>query len=228
MAEIPWGQKESEILEFKGRDALKDLFSIGREVVAMLNATGGEIWVGVKEEQGRAVAPEPIDKPEIAGQRVQDYLVDSIEPRLGTEEVRIDEVSDEAEGVVLRLVVRPRDMSQPYALLKQTGRHFLRRFGDRVVTMSREELLRASKGQDTQETVVESAIRQALEWRKKAKGHFPDRFWLFLRPAEKLEIDIQDRSVLEMLQVPARTGNRAMGWGFAGRLVDHWEAGRGS
>lgn len=53
----PLGQVESVRLEFKGRDARP--IDIGRAVVALLNASGGNIWWGVKAEGEKATAEEP-------------------------------------------------------------------------------------------------------------------------------------------------------------------------
>ena len=52
------GKAESDRLEFKEAEALRRPANIGREVVGFLNADGGEIWIGVKEEHERAVGYE--------------------------------------------------------------------------------------------------------------------------------------------------------------------------
>jgi hypothetical protein len=57
---IPLGETESQKLEFKGKDALKHLPNVSRAVVAMLNTAGGDIWIGLGEEQGRAVRVDAI------------------------------------------------------------------------------------------------------------------------------------------------------------------------
>jgi predicted HTH transcriptional regulator len=103
---IPLGQRESQRLEFKGADALKDPEKIAREVVAMLNAEGGEIWVGLREEEGRAVAVEAIPNAEAEGRRLLDYLVDTVEPPLRGNEVDV-KPQNEGEGTVLRVVAAP-------------------------------------------------------------------------------------------------------------------------
>src|SRR6185295_20094854 len=93
-------------LEFKGIDALKDPEKIAREVVAMLNAQGGKVWVGLREEDGRAVAVEPIADPEREKGRLLNYLVDTIEPAISNSMVNI-EVQDQGQGAVLDIVVGP-------------------------------------------------------------------------------------------------------------------------
>ena len=77
---IPLGQPEGERLEFKGRDVLRHLSNVSREVVAMLNASGGDIWIGLVEEQGRAVRVEAIENPAREINRLRDHFSDAIEP----------------------------------------------------------------------------------------------------------------------------------------------------
>ena len=77
---VPLGRKEDFHLELKGRDALDDPEKIAREVVAFLNAEGGDVWVGLGEEAGRAVKVEPIPDPEREQRRLVDYLIETIEP----------------------------------------------------------------------------------------------------------------------------------------------------
>lgn len=212
MINVPFGQKESLTLEFKGRDTLQDLSAVGREVVAMLNAQGGEIWVGLREEQGRAVLVERLEKPELERQRLRDYLVDSIEPRLSSEEVVIDEVADDTGQVVLRLKVKPKESNRPYALLKQNARYFLTRFEDRLRLMTREEIFQArSKGHPS---TSEELIRKALENRESAAKEHRKRLWLRIAPDNAPEIDVQSEEIRLALMEPKVTGNRESGWNF--------------
>lgn len=81
---IPLGQKEGPRLELKGADVLKDPEKIAREIVAMLNAEGGEVWVGLREEGNRAVAVEEIADPEGEQRRLLDFLGDVVEPSLSS------------------------------------------------------------------------------------------------------------------------------------------------
>lgn len=213
MPEIPFGQKESATLEFMGRETLEDLFLIGREVVAFLNAGGGEVWVGLREEQGRAVLVEGIEKPELERQRMLEYLVDSIEPRLTAAEVAFAEVVDEVGQVVLQLRVSPRESSRPYALLKQTGRHFLKRFADRVVTMSREEI-RAAFAERGGERAALDLLGEALEERSAAANEHRHRLWMRIAFGEALSLDVQASEINEALWEPRVTGNRSIGWNY--------------
>jgi predicted HTH transcriptional regulator len=111
-AEPLLGRDEGPQLEFKSREALEDLAKVGREVVGMLNAEGGEVWVGVREEAGRAVAVEALADPGLARQRLRDYLADSLEPRLQAE-VAVEVVEWQGSPALLRIEIRPRRERQP-------------------------------------------------------------------------------------------------------------------
>ncbi len=50
---VPIDQPEGERLEHKSLAALAEPDKIAREAVAMLNSQGGEVWIGIKEGQGR-------------------------------------------------------------------------------------------------------------------------------------------------------------------------------
>ncbi|MGH7150971.1 MAG: AlbA family DNA-binding domain-containing protein, partial [Planctomycetota bacterium] len=138
---IPLGEPESQTLEFKGAGALKDLASISREVVAMLNSRGGDVWIGIEEREGRGASVEGIPDAEREARRLRDHLVDSIHPSPSAEEVSLSCASDETGRSVLLVRARPRKERKPYAFRKEGGWHFLLRVGDRVRPMSREEFL---------------------------------------------------------------------------------------
>ena len=59
----------------QGAEALKTPEIVARGVVAMLNADGGEVWVGLREENERAVVVESIQDREREARRLLDYLV---------------------------------------------------------------------------------------------------------------------------------------------------------
>ncbi|HMQ23082.1 MAG TPA: ATP-binding protein, partial [Planctomycetota bacterium] len=77
------GDRESAQLEFKSirivDDAGRALSTIGREVVAMLNTTGGRIWIGVEEENEVAVriSGTTLTKINDLRSRLANYIVDS-------------------------------------------------------------------------------------------------------------------------------------------------------
>jgi hypothetical protein len=214
MADSPLGKREDSRLEFKGRDALKSPEKIAREVVALLNADGGEVWVGIREEGGRAVAVEPIEKVEVEQRRLHDYLIDKIEPSMTEAEVKVKVQEVEEEGRVLRVTVQPEPSRRPYAFLERGARLFVIRVGDRIRPMEREEILRTDgRGQGR----LNEAMQKVLRERGKLQSEGEDRFWLRLEPEEELDLKINERmpEFEEYLQQPQRTGNRLSGRSFA-------------
>jgi hypothetical protein len=205
---IPLGIKESHRLELKGAEALKEPEKIAREVVAMLNADGGEIWVGLREEGGRAVAVEAIPDAEKEERRLLDYLIDTIEPPLSGHEVDVT-VQDEGDGAVLRIAVVPDPARRPYAFLRKGGRHFVIRIKDRIRPMTRDEVFmpgQVSPSLESAETKIREEKNAILE---KGIG----LFWLRLQPVSEVEIEL--RTHRELLIDPERSGNRRGGWDFA-------------
>jgi len=206
------GKKEDQRLEFKGAEALKEPEKIAREVVAMLNAEGGDVWVGLREEGGRAVAVEPVSDPGTEERRLLDFLVDTIEPPVSGGEVSVKSV-DEGEGTVLRIVVSPNPARKPYAFLRKGGRHFVIRVGDRIRPMAREEIF--FRGPQVNREALERAEAKVLEERNSVLKAGAERFWLSMEPAALVSLDIQNPRYEEFLQDPRRTQNRPSGWNFS-------------
>jgi Putative DNA-binding domain len=209
---VPLGEKEGPRLEFKGADALKDPEKIAREVVAMLNAQGGKVWVGLREEDGRAVAVEPIADPEREKGRLLNYLVDTIEPAISNSMVNI-EVQNQGQGAVLDIVVGPAAAAKPYAFLRKTGRHFVIRVGDRIRPMTREEIFHVADPATGDR--LKTSISKVIEERKEVFAKGEALFWMRLEPAVEVSLDIQDPRLEEFLQNPQATGNRDSGWNFS-------------
>jgi Putative DNA-binding domain len=214
VSRLPLGRKEDFHLEFKGRDALDEPEKIAREVVAFLNAKGGEVWVGLGEEDARAVKVEPIPDPERAQRRLLDSLIETVEPSPSGEEVRVEVVEEgEGEGAVLRVSIQPDERRGPYAFFRKGGRHFVVRIADRIRPMSREEIFSAQPtGGDER---LQQALDRVLSERSKLQEERKEGFWLRLEPVEALDLDLQDRRFEEILRDPVRTGNRPQGLGFA-------------
>lgn len=208
MTLVPLGQREGAKLEFKGRDALKKPASIGREVVAMLNAEGGEIWIGVTEQEGRAVAIEPLENLEQARSALQDHLIDTIEPTPISGEIVVEQQTGAEGGLLLRVLVRPNAARGPYAQRNREGRLFVKRVEDRTRPMSRDEIF--SRGGQTADQ-VESARQRIRTERKDIR----ECLWLFIKPVPPVELDLQKPEFRDYLTDPARTGNRLHGWTFA-------------
>ena len=212
MKRIPLGQSETSTLEFKQKDSLTHPESIGREIVGMLNSTGGEVWIGIKEQDGIAVSLDPINDPESAQRSLRDYLMDVLEPPPG-DEVNIEIERDQAGRAIMRVRVRPSDDRKPYALLKRSGRHFFIRSGDRLRPMTREEIfpLRARSTDASDLSAAAAGLRKEREGHER-KGERV--YWIALKPQPSATIDIQNPVIRCYLQDATHTGNRPHGWNF--------------
>lgn len=211
MAEkIPLGEKESLHLEFKSREALKRPEMIAREVVAMLNAQGGVVWVGLRDDDHRAVEVEPIPGAERERRRLRDYLVDTIEPSPESDEVAVDVVAAD-RGEILRIEAHPKPDRLPYAHLKESGRWFVVRISDRTRPMTREEIFRSPQA----DTARGTAILEILKERKRIQEAAGEKLWLALKPVPAVELDLQDGRLKALLLDPALTDNRRSGWSFS-------------
>lgn len=212
---VPLGEKENLHQEFKSRDALKKLETIAREVVAMLNAEGGMVWVGLRDENDRAVAVETIPNADREQRRLRDYLVDTIEPSPAGREVEVEVVSVEGEGEILRVRSKPERGRAPYAHLKEGGRLFVLRTSDRVRPMTREEVSERFRTAAPQREEAQKQAAERLLGRRTAVEKEPGLFWLGIEPTREIEIDLHDPKYTEYLMDPAQTGNRRAGWSFA-------------
>lgn len=213
MVEVPLGKCESEVLELKGRDALKDRRSLARAVVAFLNSEGGDLWVGIREEGGRAASLEPIPDADREREALIDSLADTIEPSPRAGEIRIDTVTMD-EGDVLRVTVS-QGSHGPYAHLASSGgRYYLSRLASRVRPMTREQLRRAFQESEEPCGRPEQVKRRVLEERERLQKLGEKRIWMQIAPVEELEIDIEAEELRELLEAPEASGNRR-----AGRVV---------
>ncbi len=210
MKSIPLGQQETGTLEFKRKDSLSDPESIGREVVGMLNSNGGEIWIGIREEAGTAVALDPVSDPEGARQSLRDYLTDALEPSPQGDEVETRIERDNLGQAVLCIRVRPSENRRPYALLKRGGRHFLIRTEDRLRVMAREEVLQPH----SDATGLPGAEKKLREQGEDHRTKRENVYWIALKPCSEVTVDIQDPKISNYLKDASLTGNRPHGWNF--------------
>lgn len=219
--QIPLGERESQRLEFKSAEALKQPEKIAREVVGMLNAEGGEVWVGLREEDGRAVEIEPIESAESRKERLLDHLVDVLVPSPISGELEIEVVAlPEAtpqEGRLLVVHCRPQEGRRPYAWIDR-GWSFVVRVDARLRPMEREEVRRhfvaaPSAGGD-EEKGIERAQAQIVSERDELRAQQESLLWLAVEPARPLGLGISPQLVKELLEDPAETGNRRSGWNF--------------
>lgn len=211
------GKREDQRLEFKSSDTLNDPITIAREVVGMLNADGGEVWIGVEEKDGVAAAVKGIPDPERAKQRLLDFLLDTLDPSPSPEEVAIETMPPDTEPALLVVKVKPRTKGSeraPYAFRKRGGWHFVRRVGARNHPMTRQEVFgpTLTKGNDEEVERAKEKLVKARETVRREPG-----LWLGLQPARKLDLQLQERyrQVEQIVLDPAATGNREAGWHFA-------------
>lgn len=216
MNDFPIGERESQELEFKGRDVLADLSRIARETVGMLNATGGVIWIGIGESSGLATAIEPIEDSGSACRRLQDHLVDTIEPSPTAGEVAVDaiQLGSGLDGGVLRLRVTPDPARSPYAYIRGGGRFFVTRISDRLRMMSREEVLGRS-GQAPVESALERAERELERKRAEAQAAYRGYLWLYLLPMQRMNLRFSRAELESRLRERSWTGDRPYGYRFS-------------
>jgi len=222
------GKAETYRLEFKAADILKKPVKVAREVVAFLNADGGDLWVGVGEEEGRAVRLETISDIEGELSRLRDHLLDTIEPV-----VRIPgDVRLTSEGGLLHVAV-VKGQHPPYAQ-RDGGRHFWIRADARLRDMSREEIARAFNAPIGNADRLTGIVRDLLRAQAEEGAARPS-LWIRLVLTEPLSIDFTDTGTKvqfeSWLRDPSATGNRRSGWNFVNDyarpkfLYDHVEQG---
>ncbi len=207
-SQVPLGRRESQILEFKSAEALRNPFSISREVVGMLNSKGGSTWIGIKEANGIAVEAEDIPQVEQKRQALLDHLMEVIEPRLRPEDLSVHTVKCEGKDVLV-VRVEERRSAGPFALVKDGGRHFVVRIDHRNRPMTREEIFpRDASSPST--TPAASLIE--LRDRELARGR--SGLWVGVLPVPALEVDTQSKELAALLVDPGLSGNRESGWNF--------------
>lgn len=213
----PIGRKEGQHLALKRRDLLHGVgpVALAREAVAMLNADGGEVWIGLAEEGGVATRVEPIARAPLEASRLREWLVDLVVPPLVHDEIRVDAI-----GGVLRITVVPRADCRPYALKGRGGAlYFPVRMEDRIRPMALTERQVAATGTGS-ETGLERAIESLLDERQELQRRRTDGLLLQIRPVGTIALDGRQDEIAEMLQDPERTGNRPSGWSFANPYVE--------
>lgn len=208
---IPLGRREDLHLELKPAEALDRPEVIGRVVVAMLNAEGGDIWIGVRDQGGTAVELQGIPEANRAAASLRDSLIDRLDPSPLPQEVQIEAVPQDDEISVLRVHVEPTKERGPYALVKSGGWHFPVRVGSRIRPMSRREIFRHLGRGSVDESGLDAAIEKVVSAREPSR----DSMWLRFEPATEIEIDLRSPLFEELLADPAASGNRDTGWHFA-------------
>lgn len=215
MTEIPVGMREGPSLEFKAAEAADQPLQIAREVVGMLNAEGGEIWIGMKEDpDGKGVA-EGLNDAEGVRRRILDCLVETIEPSVDESEILIKEVHS-----LLCIYVTPEDSHRPYALVRGAQREFPKRIADRLRPMTREELFQQIKSASTSSEEARFRLEQRREELLQQVHPSEGALWIRIEPEAALDLTLElaNRDVdtpgnlIGFLINPALSGNRETGW----------------
>lgn len=219
MSDVPLGQREGTRLEFKRADVLQRPESVAREVVAMLNAEGGDVWVGVEEENGFGVRVTPVKDAERERGRLLDHLADTIEPTPSGADVIVDAVSD-AAGDVLVVRVKP-GPRKPYAQLKGDARRYIKRVDDRLRPMARDDLRELFATESKADDALEAARRSLREARDGRQAEDRPGLWLMIRLATTdLTLDLGSDELRNLLVNPRATGNRDDGWACVGAWAE--------
>ena len=214
----PLGRREDLHLELKGRDSLRQPESIAREVVALLNADGGDVWVGIREAGGVGVQVEGLADPEGEKDRLRDSLVGLLEPQPTSDEVRIEVIGGSEK--VLRICTEPRPERRPYSLRRGGRLEFPIRFEDRLRPMTRSEIAetfgsarsRGSAGVAPAPSAEEQALRQ--DQQEALKSDQPT-FWVGMEPSEGARrLDLDRLMASGLLEDPTLSGNRWKGINF--------------
>lgn len=206
------GRREDHRTEFKAAEALEKPSNIAREVVALLNANGGDIWVGIDEQDGVAVSVRGPRDPEHARQALWNHLVDTIEPSPQHDEVE-SHVSPGGQGVI-RVSVR-NGHRKPYSHLANRGRQFPMRIGDRIREMTLDEIGSAFRGASAQS---DQLAKRKVDLGKELEKVRPSALWWTFVPVVPLDIDFEHLDAAakaffqRVLMDPSESGNRPTGW----------------
>lgn len=210
---LPIQRKEGLKLEFKRAEALKNPRTIARSIVALLNAKGGEIWIGIEEKDGIATAANGVVNPERAWLDLLNHLVNVIEPPL-RDEIEHQVVLDHQGLGVLKITVAGDAHHGPYALLEGGARLYVIRVDKRTRAMTREEIRERMTPNGAGESQIASTeLRERLDQILAHKGE--PLFWLSIRPSRDLDVNVQDRELEALILDPVQSGNRRSGMVFS-------------
>lgn len=215
------GLREGERLELKSGEILEHPARLLGEIVAFLNAEGGDIYIGVEEENGVATAVPGVEDP--AGiHRLMDLLADRIEP-IPPSPTRTDIPADSGRPVIQLRV--PKGEDGPYALRESASYRFPLRFGDRIRHRSwlqiRREIDGPGEGDPAQEA-RELMLCRREEFLANRTGEPTLR--VAIAPTEPKE-DLfrgRDEEVRLALEDVGVTGNRYSGWTYQVSELARW------
>lgn len=208
----PLGKNEHSRLEFMGVEALRVRGSIAKGVVAMLNAGGGEIWIGVREERNRAVAVEGVPDADQEGRSLRAFLADTIEPSPATGEIQVD-AEPWGSAKVLHIKASPANVRGPYAYLENGGRYFVTRQGSHNRWMDRDEILgQVATAHPRDLAVLKAVSAEQKQAQEDLQENDEGLFWLRLQPTGDLHLKLEDVEQSDLLVDPTSSGNRRVGF----------------
>lgn len=216
-------QPEGQRVEYKSAASLEKPRDLAHTVAAMLNAGGGTVWIGIREESEVPTEVEGVAEAALDRRRLEDTLCDTLEPAWSASAGAIGErrVRDKT---VLFVHCHDKVTGAPFAVLGSGGREFPIRVGARIRRMSRDELARAFAATPTPER-REIAMPVIEEFRRLVtdRSRFSNRFWILATPDEDLALPFQEdgfRTALkELLSRPEQSGNRHAGFNVISRFV---------
>jgi hypothetical protein len=218
---LPLREREGMHLELKPRDILATPEKVARAAVAMLNAEGGEVWVGIREAAGENIV-EPVQRVERERDRLQDSLLDLIEPRPlhGELAVSVEGTGTGDDSGVLLVKLSPGIKAKPYAVLGPQGaRSFVRRFDNRTVPMTRDEIRTGFQSTAPRGKVSGATSRGLTRLRGAVdRLHDPSRqrqFSVLLEPDEPGELDLSRLAATDLMTDPTLSGTRRGSYNYS-------------
>lgn len=206
---------EGSTLEFKGAQALNDPLDrkvIPRAVCGFLNSEGGEIIIGIRETKD-GLAVDPIPDPEEARRKILDQIISTIDP---VPSVHVDFLTA-PKGVALRVIV-PKPERQVLHFLKEKRGGFVvyRRLGDRLVPLTRAEIMGPGGPDETARSL--DLLRQWQENAERQSSAIRELGGVFLHLRASVPGSLSDdvhKTILEWVQDPTLIGIRRLGWHYS-------------
>ena len=221
----PIGRRESAILEFKrDNDDDRRAERLLRPIVAFLNTSGGRLMVGVDAPDDVAIRVTGVEKPAVLVERLQQWIVDRIEPRpLSLTTVHAATVADVDARIVIASVRK--GPAGPYAMRTGTALNFFIREGDATRAMNASEAV-APPG-DGQSSVFDTVADEAIRVADGVAANGGTALFIVAAPdqgpcaIEEPDWHQQRAQIVESLRREAPFDLRREGWTFA--LWPHWQ-----
>ena len=221
------GKYEDHSLEFKGAAAIARPERIAREVVGMLNAAGGAIWIGVAEHDGVATRLEDVPEHIRRIGSLQDHLLDCIEPPPRNADVTCTPVTKAGTTVVHVQVAAGNSERRPFAHVLDHRWRFYVRVGEKLRDMGRDEVRKAfaeaATARQKHETGSDLALGAARKELAARRHHFLQHeaagMWIGMSTSPALTVPTGAEAVQALLRDPKLTGNRDAGWNFANPYI---------